>query len=135
MQQHLPFARSAFALAAAKHSCHKPEQEGSLQPITQRQCCTVSLCQHLPIATSSCCCCCCRIRCALQAAGVEIHADTAWTIFAPTNEAFSDDDIRDETGLTAQQLLQPENRQALTQVGQQHVIDFWCPFMPAKRNC
>jgi hypothetical protein len=52
----------------------------------------------------------------LQAAGIEIPADAAWTIFAPNNEAFSDDDIQEDTGLTAQQLLQPENRQALTQV-------------------
>jgi uncharacterized surface protein with fasciclin (FAS1) repeats len=53
---------------------------------------------------------------ALQAAGIEIPADAAWTIFAPNNEAFSDDDIQEDTGLTAQQLLQPENGQALTQV-------------------
>jgi hypothetical protein len=52
----------------------------------------------------------------LQAAGIEIPAGAAWTIFAPNNEAFSDDDIKEDTGLTAQQLLQPENRQALTQV-------------------
>lgn len=57
----------------------------------------------------------------LQAAGINIPADAAWTIFAPKNEAFSDDDIREETGLTAQQLLQPENKQALTQVGLQEV--------------
>jgi uncharacterized surface protein with fasciclin (FAS1) repeats len=53
----------------------------------------------------------------MQAAGLDIPADATWTIFAPNNEAFADDDVREETGLTAQQLLQPENKQALTQVG------------------
>ncbi|KAF6254952.1 fasciclin domain protein [Scenedesmus sp. NREL 46B-D3] len=59
---------------------------------------------------------------AIQAAGIEIPADASWTIFAPTNEAFSDDDLREETGLTAQQLLQPENKEKLTQLLQYHIV-------------
>uniref|UniRef100_A0A383WE16 FAS1 domain-containing protein n=1 Tax=Tetradesmus obliquus TaxID=3088 RepID=A0A383WE16_TETOB len=62
------------------------------------------------------------LNAAVQAAGIDIPADAAWTIFAPKNEAFSDDDIREETGLTAQQLLQPKNRQALTQLLQYHIV-------------
>lgn len=52
----------------------------------------------------------------LQAAGITIPPNASWTIFAPTNEAFSDDDVREKTGLTAAQLLEPANRQALVQV-------------------
>lgn len=52
----------------------------------------------------------------LQAAGLTIPNDAAWTILAPTNEAFNNDDIREQTGLTAAQLLEPANKVALTQV-------------------
>lgn len=52
-----------------------------------------------------------------QAAGITIPAGATWTIFAPTNDAFNDDDVREATGLTAAQLLEPANRQALAQVG------------------
>jgi hypothetical protein len=52
-----------------------------------------------------------------QAAGITIPAGATWTIFAPTNDAFNDDDVREATGLTAAQLLKPANRQALAQVG------------------
>eukprot|EP00882_Tetradesmus_deserticola_P001175 GHRQ01001271.1.p1 GENE.GHRQ01001271.1~~GHRQ01001271.1.p1 ORF type:complete len:191 (+),score=69.53 GHRQ01001271.1:135-707(+) len=59
---------------------------------------------------------------ALKASGISIPANAAWTIFAPTNDAFADDDIREDTGLTAQQLLQPANRQALKQLLQYHIV-------------
>lgn len=36
---------------------------------------------------------------------------------AATPQAFSDDEIKKKTGLTAAQLLLPANKQALTQVG------------------
>ncbi|KAF6262785.1 fasciclin domain protein [Scenedesmus sp. NREL 46B-D3] len=62
------------------------------------------------------------LNAAVKAAGIQIPNNARWTIFAPTNEAFADDDIREKTGLTAQQLLQPGNRQALVQLLQYHII-------------
>nr|BBN91624.1 astaxanthin-binding pink protein of fasciclin family [Scenedesmus sp. Oki-4N] len=59
---------------------------------------------------------------AIQASGLQIPDDAAWTIFAPTNEAFADDDVREETGLTAHQLLEPANRDALVQLLSYHVV-------------
>jgi uncharacterized surface protein with fasciclin (FAS1) repeats len=53
---------------------------------------------------------------AVQAAGFKIPTNEAWTFFAPNNTAFEDPDFLNKTGLTAQQLLQPANKQALTQV-------------------
>jgi hypothetical protein len=52
-----------------------------------------------------------------QAAGLEIPADSTWTIFAPTNKAFENEAIQKQTGLSAKQLLEPSNKAALTQVG------------------
>lgn len=57
-----------------------------------------------------------------QAAGLTIPADATWTIFAPTNEAFADDDIKEITGLTAAQLLEPANKQALTNISAMHAL-------------
>lgn len=53
----------------------------------------------------------------MQAAGITVPADAAYTIFAPTNKAFESADIKKATGLTAAQLLEPKNKEALTQVG------------------
>jgi uncharacterized surface protein with fasciclin (FAS1) repeats len=53
----------------------------------------------------------------LQAAGVQFPDGASWTIFAPNNEAFAADDIKEDTGLTAEQLLAPEYKEKLTQVG------------------
>jgi uncharacterized surface protein with fasciclin (FAS1) repeats len=61
---------------------------------------------------------------AVQAAGVEFPDVASWTIFAPNNEAFAADDIKEDTGLTAEQLLQPEYKEKLTQVGKS--VFFWC---------
>ena len=38
------------------------------------------------------------------------------TIFAPTNKAFQSDDIKETTGLSATELLQPKNKAALVAV-------------------
>jgi hypothetical protein len=43
--------------------------------------------------------------------------NAAWTIFAPDNKAFKDDDLQEYTGLSAEQLMRPENKKAFTQVG------------------
>ena len=62
----------------------------------------------------------------LQAANLTIPADAAWTVFAPTSSAFSSSAIKDKTGLTAAQLLEPANKGALVKVrssgtaGRQH---------------
>jgi hypothetical protein len=53
---------------------------------------------------------------AAQAAGIENTIDGDWIIVAPNNTAFADPGVLNQTGLTAQQLLQPANKQALTQV-------------------
>jgi nitrous oxide reductase accessory protein NosL len=51
-----------------------------------------------------------------QAAGIQVPADARWAILAPKNAAFADPGILEKTGPTAQQLLQPANKPALTQV-------------------
>lgn len=51
-----------------------------------------------------------------QAAGITI-TDKAWTVLAPSNKAFQDDDLFKKTGLTAAQLLLPANKAKLVQVG------------------
>jgi uncharacterized surface protein with fasciclin (FAS1) repeats len=56
----------------------------------------------------------------LQAAGVQFPDGASWTIFAPNNEAFAADDIKEDTGLTAEQLLAPEYKEKLAQVGGGH---------------
>jgi len=58
---------------------------------------------------------------ALKAAGITI-TDKAWTVLAPTNKAFQDDDLFKKTGLTAAQLLLPANKAKLVQLLQYHVI-------------
>ncbi len=51
-----------------------------------------------------------------QAAKLEIPAGATWTIFAPTNEAFASSTIKETTGLSAAQLLEPANKAALIKV-------------------
>jgi hypothetical protein len=65
--------------------------------------------------TSNCYCCCCCCWC-LQAAGLSISPTAAWTILAPTNKAWADDDLQEKTGLAVEQLMLPANRLKLVQV-------------------
>jgi len=58
---------------------------------------------------------------ALKAAGITI-TDKPWTVFAPSNTAFQDDDLVTKTGLTAAQLLLPANKAKLVQLLQYHVF-------------
>ncbi|WIA36151.1 hypothetical protein OEZ86_007497 [Tetradesmus obliquus] len=60
---------------------------------------------------------------AVQAAGLadSLKADTAWTIFAPTNEAFATR-LQAALGITPQQLLEPSNKDTLVKVLSYHVI-------------
>jgi uncharacterized surface protein with fasciclin (FAS1) repeats len=53
----------------------------------------------------------------LQAAGVgsALQPDTAWTILAPTNEAFTAR-LQAALGITPQQLLEQSNRETLVKV-------------------
>jgi uncharacterized surface protein with fasciclin (FAS1) repeats len=52
----------------------------------------------------------------LQAADLSVPEDATWTIFAPTNDAFADAVIKETTGVTAAQLLEPANKDALIKV-------------------
>lgn len=52
----------------------------------------------------------------LLAAGLEIPATAEWTIFAPTNKAWAEKDLFKKTGLTAADLMLPENKNKLAQV-------------------
>nr|BBN91622.1 astaxanthin-binding orange protein of fasciclin family [Scenedesmus sp. Oki-4N] len=60
---------------------------------------------------------------AVEAAGVgaNLTNDTAWTILAPTNDAFVTR-LNDSVGITPEQLLLPENRDTLVQVLSYQVI-------------
>lgn len=57
----------------------------------------------------------------LQAANVTggLTNNTAWTILAPTNEAF-ESRLADSLGITPEQLLEPENRATLVDVSNTH---------------
>jgi uncharacterized surface protein with fasciclin (FAS1) repeats len=52
----------------------------------------------------------------MQAADLSIPENATWTIFAPTNDAFADTAILETTGVTAAQLLEPANKDALVKV-------------------
>lgn len=54
-----------------------------------------------------------------QAANLTIPSDAKWTILAPTNAAFNSSAIKEKTGVTAAQLLEPANKDALVKVGEE----------------
>lgn len=54
--------------------------------------------------------------CAVQAANLTVPAGATWTVFAPTDAAFASGDIKKKTGLTAAQLLERKNKDALVKV-------------------
>lgn len=58
---------------------------------------------------------------AIKASGIAVP-DGPVTIFAPTNKAFQSDDIKETTGLSATELLQPKNKAALVALLQYHIV-------------
>jgi hypothetical protein len=85
-------------------------------------CTTAAACGAAAAATCPSCltnqqpyCCCLTL---LQAAGVgsALGPNTTWTILAPDNAAFTSR-LNESLGITPQQLLLPENRETLVQVG------------------
>jgi hypothetical protein len=81
-------------------------------PMTENQSLLSGCVPWYHVATPLGCHCCY----AVQAAGLKIPGNEQWLIFAPNNTAFADLGVLNKTGLTAQQLLEPANKQALTQV-------------------
>lgn len=70
-----------------------------------------------------------RLKQATDALGSN-KADTAWTILAPTNEAFANR-LNDDLNMTPGQLLQPENRETLAKVSSGFSVAiasacYWC---------
>lgn len=58
----------------------------------------------------------CLLLWCLQASGLTVPPEAAWTIFAPNNAAFSKGYLEKKTGLSVADLQKPENKDKLKQV-------------------